>query len=1076
VNGIIAWFAHNHVAANLLMGLMIVGGLFALPSIQQRSFPDINIDVVTVSVPYLGAAPEEVEEGVCIRIEEEIQGINGIERISSTAAEGACSVGAELIPGYEVDRALSEIKNAVDAISTFPEETEKPIVSHFIMKRNAIQIALSGDVDERTLKTYGQRIRDDIAALPGVTQVDLANSRNYEISIEVAEETLRRHRLTFKQVLEAVRKSSLDMPGGSIKTRRGEILLRTKGQAYTGHDFESIVVLTRRDGTRLLLGDIANVVDGFEEDPRLSRFDGETAVLIQVFRVGDQKVLELVETVKAYVEQARDQLPAGITLTVWRDDSRSLRDRLDILTRNGRNGFILVFVLLSCFLRLRLAVWVSVGVPLSFLGALALFPALDLSIDVISLFAFILVLGLLVDDAIVVGENVHSHQERAEDPLQSAIQGTQEVAVPVIFGVLTTVAAFIPLITAPGALGQVFSGIGIVVVCCLFFSLVESQLVLPSHLGHVRIGNKKDDTSRSPIRERWKRIQAAMSGSLTKFAKHIYQPMLEHVLEWRYATVSVGAVLLMWTITVVATGAVPLSFFPPVEGDYISASVTMPLGTPVEATSAAIHELETSARKIADELAEEFPQVDEPIIKHFLASVGGQPSRSRSAAGRSTSAQSHLGEVQLELHGADGRPISAGDISRRWRDATPMIPGAEEITFVSSIFSAGEPIKLRLQSADVDSLQAAAEALKMKLAQYPGVVDITDSFRAGKEEIKLSILPSAEILGLTLEDLARQVRQAFYGEEAQRIQRDREDIRVMVRYPKSQRSSIGDLENMRIRTPAGGEVPFYSVARAELGRGFASIKRSDRQRVIDVIADLELGVANGNTIMADLRANFLPQLIADHPGLRYRLGGEQREQAKMVRGLIWGYGLAMILIYALLAIPLRSYAQPLIIMTAIPFGLIGAIGGHLLMGMGLSMMSIMGVVALSGVVVNSSLVLVHHLNEQRGRGASASEAARSAGVARFRPIALTSLSTFAGLTPLLLEESVSAQFLIPMAISLAFGVAFASTVTLFIVPSLYLVLDDALRFIRRFTRRGAAHDSGPGDPPTAAPTASAVGR
>jgi multidrug efflux pump subunit AcrB len=364
----------------------------------------------------------------------------------------------------------------------------------------------------------------------------------------------------------------------------------------------------------------------------------------------------------------------------------------------------------------------------------------------------------------------------------------------------------------------------------------------------------------------------------------------------------------------------------------------------------------------------------------------------------------------------------------------------------------------------------------MKLAQYPGVVDITDSFRAGKEEIKLSILPSAEILGLTLEDLARQVRQAFYGEEAQRIQRDREDIRVMVRYPKSQRSSIGDLENMRIRTPAGGEVPFYSVARAELGRGFASIKRSDRQRVIDVIADLELGVANGNTIMADLRANFLPQLIADHPGLRYRLGGEQREQAKMVRGLIWGYGLAMILIYALLAIPLRSYAQPLIIMTAIPFGLIGAIGGHLLMGMGLSMMSIMGVVALSGVVVNSSLVLVHHLNEQRGRGASASEAARSAGVARFRPIALTSLSTFAGLTPLLLEESVSAQFLIPMAISLAFGVAFASTVTLFIVPSLYLVLDDALRFIRRFTRRGAAHDSDPGDPPTAAPTASAVGR
>ena len=1072
MKGIIAWFAHNHVAANLLMFLMIVGGLFAMPSIQQKSFPDIDVDVVTVSVPYLGAAPEEVEEGVCIRIEEAIQGVGGIEQLTSTAAEGACSVGAELISGYEVDRALSEIKNAVDAIATFPEETEKPIVSHFIIKRNAIQIALSGDVDERTLKTYGQRIRDGIAALPGITQVDLLNARNYEIAIEVSEETLRRHQLTFKQVVDAVRQSSLDMPGGSLKTKRGEILLRTKGQAYTGEDFERIVVLTRPDGTRLLLGEIAVVVDGFEEDPRFSRFDGETAVLIQVYRVGDQKVLELVETVKAYVEQTRAQLPDGVTLTVWRDRSQSLRDRLDILIRNGRSGFILVFVLLSCFLRLRLAIWVSIGVPLSFLGALALFPALGLSIDVVSLFAFILVLGLLVDDAIVVGENVHSHQERAEDPLQSAIQGTQEVAVPVIFGVLTSVAAFIPLITAPGAIGQIFSGIGVVVICCLFFSLVESQLVLPSHLGHVRIGNRKVDTPRGPIRERWKGIQASMSGSLTRLAEHGYRPALERALEWRYATIAIGLVLLLWTVTIVRTGVIGIGFFPPVEGDYISATVTMPLGTPAEATSAAVRELESSARRVAEELTGEFPQDDEPLIKHFFASVGGQPSRSRGSSGRPSSAQSHLGEVTLELHSADGRPISAGNISQRWREATPMIPGAEEVTFTSSIFSAGEPIDLRLQSADVDDLQVAAEALKAKLAEYPGVVDISDSFRSGKEEIKLAILPSAEMLGLTLEDLARQVRRAFYGEEAQRIQRDREDIRVMVRYPKSQRASLADLENMRLRTPAGHEVPFYTVARAEFGRGFASIKRSDRQRVIEVTADLDLARANGNAIMADLRASFLPQLLADHPGLRYRLGGEQREQAKMARGLFWGYVPALFLIYALLAIPLRSYAQPLIIMTAIPFGLVGAIGGHLLMGERLSMMSVMGVVALSGVVVNSSLVLVHHLNEQRRRGSSAAIAARTAGVARFRPIALTSLTTFAGLTPLLLEESVSAQFLIPMAISLAFGVVFASSVTLFMVPSLYLVLDD----LKRLVQRRAASGSVAGDPPASPPRASAIGR
>jgi multidrug efflux pump subunit AcrB len=1073
VKGIIAWFARNHVAANLVMFLMIAAGVLALPGIQQKSFPDIEVDVVTVSVPYLGAAPEEVEEGVCIRIEEEIQGINGIEQITSTAAEGACNVGAELIAGYDVDRALSEIKNAVDAIDTFPEETEKPIVNHYIIRRNAIQIALAGDVDERTLKVYGQRIRDEIAALPGVTQVDLANARSYEISIEVSEEALRRHQLSFDQVVAAVRRSSLDMPGGSLKTRRGEILLRTKGQAYTGEEFEDIVVLTRRDGTRLLLGEIATIVDGFEEDPRFARFDGENAVLIQVFRVGDQKVLDLVEEVKGYVAEARARLPEGIRLTVWRDGSRSLRDRLDILIRNGVSGFVLVLVLLSCFLRLRLALWVVVGIPLSFLGALALFPALSLSIDVISLFAFILVLGLLVDDAIVVGENVHSHQQRAEDPLESAIVGTQEVAVPVIFGVLTTVAAFIPLIIAPGAMGQIFAGIGVVVVCCLFFSLVESQLVLPTHLGHVRIAEHAEPPPGS-LKARWKRFQTAMSESLTRLGERGYRPLLDRALEWRYATIAIAVALLMWTLAVVATGGIRFSFFPPVEGDYISATLTMPQGTPVEVTSAAVREFEASARRVGAALDEEFRDQDEPVVKHVLASVGEQPSQRRRHAGgrRPASGGSHLGEVTLELQSADGRPISAGDVAQRWREASPAIPGAEELTFTSSLFTAGEPINLRLQSADVDDLQVAAESLKAKLAEYPGVIDIGDSFRAGKEEIKLAILPSAEVLGLTLEDLARQVRQAFYGEEAQRIQREREDIRVMVRYPESQRRTLADLENMRIRTPDGTEVPFYTVARAEMGRGYATIKRSDRQRVINVTADIDRNRANANEVMADLRTDFLPQLLANHPGLHFRLEGAQREQRKVSLGLIRGYGLALILIYSLLAVPLRSYTQPLIIMTVIPFGLVGAIGGHLIMfaktHWTLSMMSVFGVVALSGVVVNSSLVLVHYVNGRRALGASVVEAAREAGAARFRPIVLTSMTTFAGLTPLLLERSVSAQFLIPMAISLAFGVAFATLITLFLVPSLYLVLDDLQRFLLRRQAPGeveaAAADAGEREP------------
>jgi len=1049
VKGIIAWFARNGVAANLLMVLIIAGGLVALPQIQQKSFPDINIEVIMITVPYLGAAPEEVEQGVCIRIEEEIQGINGIEKLSSTAAEGACNVGAELMSGYPIDRALSEIKNAVDGISTFPVETEKPIITHYAIKRTALQLALSGHADERTLKLLGERLRDDISALPGVTQVELANARADEISIEVPEASLRRHGLSFDQVVAAVRRSSLDLPGGAIKTADGEILLRTKGQAYRGGEFEGIVVLTRPDGTRLTLGEIATVRDGFEEEDRYARFDGEPAVLVTVYRVGDQRVIELVETVKAYVEEARGTLPEGLSLTVWSDGSRSLRDRLDILVRNGINGFVLVFVLLSCFLRLRLAGWVSIGIPISFLGALALFPGLDISIDVISLFAFILVLGLLVDDAIVIGENVHTHQEANEDPLEAAITGTQEVSVPVIFGVLTTVAAFLPLLLAPGPMGQIFAGIGVVVILCLLFSLVESQLVLPTHLGHVRI--EKGGKAGGRISSGWKRLQDRMSGSLTNLARRRYRPALDLALNWRYTTVSIGVVLLGVTIAVVQTGRIKYSFFTPVESDYITATLTMPNGTPTHLTAEAVEALEAAALRVKAQLDVDFPPAEDrgSLVRHVMSSVGEQPSTGgHTGRGNRAPAGTHLGEVNVELLSGDARPIEARQVVALWRKEAPSIPSAESLVFSSSLFSAGDPINLRLQSADVDALAVAADALKAKLQEYPGVFDVRDSFSAGKRELRLSILPSAEVLGLTLEDLGRQVRQAFYGEEAQRIQRDRQDVRVMVRYPEDQRRSLGDLERMRIRTPDGSEVPFATVARVESGRGFASIRRTDRQRVVNVSADVDLDQANANEIMRDLRANFLPQLLADHGGLRFSVEGEQREQQRVMMGMFRAAFLALLLIYALLAIPLRSYLQPLIIMSVIPFGLVGAIGGHVLMGQSLSMMSVLGVIALSGVVVNASLVMVHYVNGRRTAGSPLAEAVRDAGVARFRPIVLTSLTTFAGLTPLLMERTVSARFLIPMAISLAFGVAFATLITLFLVPSFYVILEDAKSLLR----------------------------
>jgi multidrug efflux pump subunit AcrB len=1062
----IAWFADNSVAANLLMFLMVVGGLVALPAIHQKSFPDIDVEVITVGVPYLGAAPEEVEEGVCVRIEEEIQGIDGIEKITSTASEGACGVSAELISGYPVDRALTEIKNAVDSITTFPEETEKPVVSHVEVRRNELQIALSGEASEKSLKVWGERIRDGIAALPDVTQVDLAAVRDYEISIEVSEAALRRYGLTFRQVADAVRKGSLDRPGGTIKTKGGEVLLRTKGQAYTQRDFEKIVVVTREDGTRVLLSDVAKVIDGFEEDPRYARFDGEPAVLVMVYRVGEQRALDLVAKVKDYVAKVRDQLPEGLSLTVWRDGSQALRDRLDILIRNGRSGFLLVFVILALFLRLRLAFWVSLGVPVSFLGALAVFPGLGLSIDVISLFAFILVLGLLVDDAIVVGENVHRHQEAHEDPLQSAIRGAQEVAVPVIFGVLTTVAAFLPLTMSPGPLGQIFGAIGVVVILCLTFSLIESQLVLPAHLGHVR--RRRAAGAHAPprrgllpelwrsLQSRFQRVQQVMGTSLERAAKELYRPGLERALAWRYATLAAGVVLLMVTVAVVAAGWTKFSFFPPVESDYVAAKLTMPPGTPVEETAAAVAVLEQSARRLKQALDAEYPIEGGSVVKHVMASIGGHPTGGRgpgdpSGAGGAT----NLGEVAIELLGGDDRPISSTEVAQRWREATPPIPDLDELTFSSRFFSFGDPIDVELQSADVEQLQVAAEDLKGRLSEYPGVFDIADSFKEGKREIKLDLLPSAEPLGITLDDLARQVRAAFYGEEAQRIQRGRDDVRVMVRYPEEDRKTLATLDDMRIRTPTGAEVPFYAVARADWGRGYAAIKRADRQRVINVTADVDPQHANANEVLQDLRHDFLPRLLADHPGLSFSLEGEQREQAKTLASLARNYLLALFLIYALLAVPLRSYAQPLIIMAVIPFGLVGAIAGHLLMrtvapALGtISMMSIFGVVALSGVVVNSSLVLVHYVNERRRQGAALEQAVRDAGVARFRPIVLTSLTTFGGLLPLLAERSVSAQFLIPMATSLGFGVLFATGISLFLVPSSYVILEDLGQLLRR---------------------------
>ena len=1058
MNRIVTWFVRNGVAANLIWITIFVGGAIVLTpgfgKLKMEVFPEFPLDLITISVEYLGAAPEEVEEAVCVRIEEEIHSLEGIKRLTSVAAEGVGTITVELERSTDVRKLLDDIKARVDAIDTFPEETEKPIIQEITNRRQVINVAVSGEVDEVTLKSLGERVRDEIAALPGITQVGLSGARPYEISVEVSEESLRRHGLAFDDVVDAIRRSSLDLPGGSVKTGGGEILLRTKGQAYRGHEFEELVLITRADGTRLLLGDVATVVDGFADTDESARLNGQPAVIVEVFRVGEQSVLDVARKVKEYVVTAQSRLPEGIHLTTYLDATEVLRSRLSLLIRNGISGIFLVFMVLALFLRFRLAFWVTFGMVLSFLGAIWLMPVLDVSINLISLFAFILVLGIVVDDAIVVGENIYTWQQRTGEGMRGAIEGVREVMVPVIFAVLTTIVFFVPMLSVEGTIGKVMAMIPLIVIPCLAFSLVESLLVLPRHLSHLPRGG--DNAARTTFTRVWIRFQNRIATLVERISKDVYGSLLSRALEWRYLTVAIAMAILFATGGLVRAGWIRFTFFPPVEDDRMAAALTLPQGTPAEVTKAAIQHIEESARVLQSDLVNSSNSGRDGAFRNMVSAVGAQPYRSvrsRNVGGEGgTFSGGHRGEVMVELTPSESRSVTSTELVNRWREITGAIPDATELTFNASLFTPGDAINVQLTGPNLDTLRQAADELKAELAVYAGTFAVADSFLAGKREVKLDIKPDAENLGLTLQALARQVRQGFYGEEAQRIQRGRDDIKVMVRYPQRRRRSLGDLESMRVRTPDGHEVPFSAVGEMSLGRGYASIKRVDRRRTINVTADVDPTRGNANEILRDLQGAFLPGLVAKHTGLSYSLEGQRREQRDVMRSLLSGFFFALFIIYAILAIPFRSYVQPFIVMSAVPFGIVGAIWGHMLMGMDLTIMSTFGIVALSGVVVNDNLVLVDFINRKRNAGSSLLEAVSKAGVERFRPIILTSLTTFAGLTPLLMERSMQAKFIIPMATSLAFGVVFATAISLLIVPAGYLILEDIRGWVARSAR------------------------
>ncbi len=1032
----IAWFARNSVAANLLLFTIVVWGLFTLTRLPLEVFPSFDRDAVQIRTSLRGASPTEIEEGISIKIEEAIQSVDGIKEISSVSSEGLSTVTASMKRGVNSQTMLDDIKQQIDQLNDLPADADPPGV--YIPKRNreVISVLVAGDSTEQDLHAIAIRIRDDLENLPDISSVALSGARDFELAIEVPSSALISYGLTLQDIANAVSRSSLDLAGGAIRTPGGEVLLRASGKADTADQYRNIVVLSRDDGTRVTLGQLASISDGFVEDQLDQTFNNLSSIEIDVFRRGDESAIKVANQVKDYLATVQSDLPAGIRVGYWRDRSRIVKARLNTLLKSALQGSILIILLLTLFLRFWVAVWVFVGVPVSILGGIAMMPFMGVTINLISLFAFILVLGIVVDDAIVTGENIYKRMREDPDRINAAIRGTHQIAVPVTFGVLTTVAAFTPLLMVEGIRGKIFAQIPVIVIPVLLFSLIESKLILPSHLSHINFHSDKKPNI-------FARIQRKIASGLEWGVEHLYQPVLALALRYRYATIALFVGTLIVVQSLVSAGHIRFIFFPRVQSEVAQARLIMPQGTPYEATKRHIDRIAAAANTLKEKHID--PDTGESVIMGILASAGSNGGSSRG---------DHLGRVMFEIVPPEERslPVTSSELVREWRRLIGSIPGSHELTYRAEIGGGGSPIDIQLKGDDFDRMAEVANRFKAELLNFSGISDVTDSLEGGKQEIQMSLRPQAELMGLSLADVANQVRQAFLGLEVQSIQRNRDDVSVIVRYPQAERRSLQSLESMPIRTPSGEFVPFSSLVDANNGRGFTSIRRTDRKRTVNITADVDKSSTNIEGVKADLQA-LAESLATDYPDISVGLEGEAREQRDSFGSLKTGLWLVLAVVYALLAIPFRSYLQPILVMLVIPFGVVGAILGHMILGMNLSIMSYMGMLALVGVVVNDSLVLVDYVNKTRSKHALF-DAVRMAGVARFRPVILTSLTTFFGLMPLIFEKSTQAQFLIPMAVSLGFGILFATFITLLLVPVNYLVLED-IKYACKRVYRGA---------------------
>ena len=1046
--GPIAYMAGNSTAVNVVMLVLLAGGLYTAFGLVQEVIPDASLDRVQILVPYPGASPEEVEELIVRRIEEQIRGVEGLERVVATASRGSGSVVAEFRTGTDIGRALNEVKAEVGRISTFPAEVERPEVREITTRQVFLRLVVHGDVPERTLKALAYRIEEGISALPQVSLAQTTGTRPHEISIEVPGMRLRSLGLTLEGIARAVRQGSLELSAGRVSAGEEEILVRTLGQNYDQYDFEDIVVLTRPDGTSVTLGDIATVHDGLADSDLRMRYNGRPAARVDVYRTSNEHLLDISAAVQDYLEATvTPSLPAGVEVAIWSDDAALVGGRLGLMVENGLLGLLLVFITLALFLEIRLAVWVAVGLAVSFAGTFLVMGFLGVTINMFSLMGLILALGIVVDDAIVVGESVHLEREKGAGRLEAAIRGTRQVSTPVIFAILTSIIAFSTLLTVPGAQGKLGRAVPIVVISVLFISLLDSLLLLPNHLSHLPAAGRR---ARYRAARFWSRLQRRVSMMVTRIADGPLDRGLRLATGRPFVVLASAAGLLVLSAGLVVSGIVPSRFIIPLEGDIVSADLELPAGTPGELTAEVAGRVAAAGHRAVARVAAEhgLSAEDAPLEVAVAVTVGQSAQLFDPLAGDLVRAhRGHVATVQFKLIDWERRRVAASTLERLWREEAGEMPETTEFSITSSIVGGDFPVHFDLSHPDPDRLRSIADDVVAALASIDGVFDVRQNLDEGFRELRLELTPAARTLQLTLNDFAREMRAGFFGVEALRVPRGREDVRVYVRLPEEERNSAVDVETYMVPLPGGGEVALGQIASVGFDRSPTAIHRIDGRRAVSVTADVDAINATGRQVDDRVERVLLAPLAARDPDFAYAFGGQRKQQDTVNAALARSGFLALIVMYALMAIPFGSWSQPLIVLAAIPLGAIGALTGHMLLGLDLSVWSTQGLVGVSGVVINDSLVMVKFMNDLRDSGMDPREAIIGGSKARFRAILLTSLTTFLGVAPLMLETSTHARHLVPLATSVGFGVLVATFLLLLVVPALAMVQHNAGKWI-----------------------------